>query len=103
MESVTAESIPNRESLLPLYARLRCGLLPIASSTGRRFPSRSPKYFQWHEPVEIGQGQATTFSIDTDRWQIAWQKGSQWRLQRAGWANSSHWKTRSTDSSRDAP
>lgn len=41
--------------VLLIYVRLRSGLLPIASSTVRRFASLSPKYSQWHEPVEIAR------------------------------------------------
>jgi len=53
---------------LPLYARSRYALPPIASITVRRFPNRSIKSFPWHEPV-------------------AWQPGSHRRLKRAGWPN----------------
>lgn len=48
-------------------------LPPTALIKVRRFPNCSPRSFRWHEPLEIGQGEATV--------------GSHRRLKRAGWPN----------------
>ncbi len=50
--------VPLADQRLPLSEPWRCALPPIASIMARRFPSRSLKYFRWHKPLEIRQGEA---------------------------------------------
>jgi len=53
--------------LSPPYEHSRCALPQIALITARRFPSRSPKSFPWHEPLEVCQSEAATGRLAATR------------------------------------
>jgi hypothetical protein len=66
---------------------LRCASLPIALNTARRFPSRLPKFFRWHEPLEISQSEATFSCFASNRLGGRVAERFARRLKRSGWAS----------------
>src|SRR5258708_7207426 len=71
---------------LPPFGRWRCALPQTALITARTFPGLSRRSSPFHEPMAVGQGEATLGCFASNR-MVAWQNGCHRRLRRPGWAN----------------